>query len=130
MAKTVASAPADKVALYQKLVATDPRVERKGAAFPYTSLNGNMFSILGKDGVLCLRLPERARDAFVAKYKTKPVIMYGTLMKEYVAVPDALLAKTAQLKPYFDASYAYAESLRAKPTTKKPKAKSGSPKRA
>jgi TfoX/Sxy family transcriptional regulator of competence genes len=130
MPKTAAGAPADKVALYEKLVATDPRVERKGAALPYTSLNGNMFSILGKDGVLCLRLSEKARDAFVAKYKTKPVVMYGTLMKEYVAVPDALFAKTAELKPYFAASYAYAESLRVKPTTKKPKAKSGSPKRA
>lgn len=65
-----------------------------------------------------------------SRVETKPVVMYGTLMKEYVAVPDALLAKTAQLKPYFVASYAYAESLKAKPTTKKPKAKSGSPKRA
>jgi len=130
MAKAAPGAPADKVALYEKLVATDPRVVRKGAALPYTSLNGNMFSILGKDGVLCLRLSEKERDAFVAKYKTKPVVMYGTLMKEYVAVPEALLAKTAQLKPYFAASYEYAESLKVKATTKKAKPKSGSPKRA
>ncbi|HTE47272.1 MAG TPA: hypothetical protein VK636_18625 [Gemmatimonadaceae bacterium] len=123
MAKTAPGAPADKVALYEKLVATNPRVERKGAALPYTSLKGNMFSLLNKDGVLILRLSADARDAFVAKFKTKPVVMYGAVMPEYVAVPDALLANTAQLKPYFDASYAYVESLKAKPTTKKKAAK-------
>jgi hypothetical protein len=32
--------PADKLELYEKLVATNPKVERKGAANPYTSLNG------------------------------------------------------------------------------------------
>jgi len=62
-------------------------------------------------------------EAFVAKYKTKPVVMYGTVMPEYVAVPDDLLAKTVQLKKYFDASFDYVSSLRAKPTTKSPKAK-------
>jgi len=35
--------PADKVALYEKTVATLPAVERRGADNPYTSLNGNMF---------------------------------------------------------------------------------------
>ena len=115
---TKPAAPADKVALYETLVATNQRVKRKGATMPYTSLNGNMFSLLNKDGVLLLRLSDEDREAFVAKYKTKPVIMYGTVMPEYVAVPDELLAKTAQLKKYFDASFEYVSSLRAKPTTK------------
>jgi TfoX N-terminal domain len=123
MPKKTANAPADKVALYEKLVATNPRVERKGATMPYTSLNGNMFSLLNKEGVLLLRLSEEAREAFVAKFNTKPVVMYGTVMPEYVAVPDQLLAKTAQLKKYFDASFDYVSSLRAKPTTRKPAAK-------
>jgi TfoX/Sxy family transcriptional regulator of competence genes len=126
MPKAAASAPAEKVALYEKLVATNPRVERKGATMPYTSINGNMFSLLNKEGVLLLRLSDEAREAFVAKYKTKPVVMYGAVMPEYVAVPDDLLAKTAQLKKYFAASYEYASSLRAKPTTRKPKAKGAS----
>ena len=33
--------------------------------------------------------------------------------------PDALLAKTSELKEFFDASYAYASSLKPKPTAKK-----------
>jgi hypothetical protein len=31
-------------ALYEKLVATVPGLARRGAANPYTSLNGNMFT--------------------------------------------------------------------------------------
>ena len=49
MAKPAAGAPPpDKVALYEKLVATNPKVERKGDTVPYTSLNGRMFSYLSK----------------------------------------------------------------------------------
>lgn len=118
MPKVTAAAPADKVALYEKLVATNPKVKRKGAMMPYTSLNGNMFSLLNKEGVLLLRLSDEQRAAFVEKFKTKPVVMYGAVMPEYVAVPDDLLAKTAQLKKYFDQSVEYVSSLRAKPTTK------------
>jgi TfoX/Sxy family transcriptional regulator of competence genes len=129
MTKARAGAHSDKVALYEKLVATTPAAERKGAAFPYTAVNGNMFSILNKDGVLYLRLSDKERDAFVAEYMTKPVVMYGALMKEYVAVPDALLANTTQLARYFAASYAYAKSLKPKPTTRPPKAKTTSSRR-
>src|SRR5262249_40361121 len=70
MGKTVAEVPADKLALYEKLVATLPGVERKGATVPYTSVNGHMFSYLTKTGTLALRLPAEAREAFLAKYKT------------------------------------------------------------
>jgi TfoX/Sxy family transcriptional regulator of competence genes len=121
MSKVAPRAPADKVALYDKLVASVPRVERKGAGFPYTAVNGNMFSLLRPDGVLCLRLAEKERAAFVASYKTEPVIMYGALMKEYVAVPDALLANFPKMKRYFAASVAYAETLKPKPTKRAPK---------
>jgi hypothetical protein len=107
---------AAKLALYEKLVATNPAVERKGATMPYTSLNGHMFSVLHKDGTLALRLPTPEREAFIARYKTRLVEMYGMTMAEYVAVPDALLARTGELKPFFDASYRYVASLKAKPT--------------
>ena len=41
-------APSDREALYDKLIATIPEIERKGDANPYTSLNGNMFTLLHK----------------------------------------------------------------------------------
>jgi hypothetical protein len=119
MAKPVSTIPADKLALYEKLVATLPQVERKGATVPYTSVNGNMSSYLSKTGQLQLRLPADTRAAFLKKYKTKLTEAYGIVQKEYVAVPDALLQKTAELKPYFAMSYAYVGALKPKPTTRK-----------
>lgn len=109
-------APAEQVALYEKLVALFPDVERKGAGFPYTSVNGNMFSLLNEQGKLALRLGEKEREAFLVKYGTTLNTAYGIVMKEYVVVPDALLRDTGKLKPHFAASLTYARSLRAKPT--------------
>jgi TfoX/Sxy family transcriptional regulator of competence genes len=113
--------PAGTEELFDKLVATHPDVERKGDTMPYTSVNGNMFSVLTKEGRLALRLPADERDAFIKKYKTKLSVQYGVVMKEYVEVPDALLKKTQELKKYFTLSYKYAISLKPKPTTRKKK---------
>jgi TfoX/Sxy family transcriptional regulator of competence genes len=127
MKKTTGLTYQDKVALFDALVATNRAVNRKGATMPYTSVNGNMFSVVTKDGILALRLPADVQDAFLRKYKTTVPVMYGTVMKEYVVVPDALLEKTKELRKYFDLSYAYAGSLKAKPTTKKKGAKKKGP---
>ena len=109
---------AHRLALYEKLVATIPEVERKGATHPYTSLNGNMFSCLHPPGSLALRLPEVKREEFLKKYKTKLFQSYGVIQKEYVTVPDALLENTKELGKYFLLSYEYAKTLKAKPTKK------------
>jgi hypothetical protein len=117
----MAKAPADKVALFDALVELFPDVQRKGAGFPYTSVNGNMFSMLNENGTLALRLPEAERKAFLAKYDTTLNVSHGFVQKEYVVVPDALLASTDELREHFAASLAYAQSLRPKPTTRKKK---------
>jgi hypothetical protein len=119
MAKASADGYADSQRLYEKLVATNPQMERKGDTMPYTSLNGHMFSLLTKEGNVMLRLGTEAREAFLKKYKAKQPVQYGVVMKEYVEVPNALLKKTAELRKYFDLSYAYVGSLKPKPTTKK-----------
>ncbi|MBS1773769.1 MAG: hypothetical protein JST82_12995 [Bacteroidetes bacterium] len=113
------AAPADKVALYEKLVATNAEAELKGATMPYTSFNGNMSSYLHPSGTVALRLPAEAREAFLKKHKAYLMEAYGIVQKEYVAVPDALLKKTTELKPYFKASVDYVKSLKPKPTKKK-----------
>jgi hypothetical protein len=110
---------ADKLALYEKLVATNPEIERKGDTVPYTSVNGHMFSYLSKEGKLALRLPEADRESFLKRYKAKLCEAYGVVQREYVEVPDSLLAATRELKPYFDISYKYVSSLKPKPTKKK-----------
>jgi TfoX/Sxy family transcriptional regulator of competence genes len=110
--------PADKLALYEKLVKTNPKIERKGAANPYTSLNGHMFTYLNQSGSLALRLPEDEREKFLKKYKTTLFEAYGAVMKEYVTVPDSLLRDTKTLQQYFQLSYEYIKTLKPKPTTK------------
>ena len=121
MAKAAAAVPSDRLELYEKLVATNPKVERKGATVPYTSLNGHMYSYLSKDGKMALRLPPDDRETFLKKYKTTLCQAYGIVQPEYVVVPDALLASTRELKKYFDRSYEYVGSLKPKPTTKRKK---------
>jgi TfoX/Sxy family transcriptional regulator of competence genes len=111
--------PATKVDLYDKLIATHPEIERKGAANPYTSLNGNMFTILHNSRSLAIRLPEDKREEFLKKHKTTLFKAYGTIMKEYVAVPDALLKNTKELQKYLEFSYEYVKTLKPKPTKKK-----------
>ena len=86
-AKTAKAIPAAKLALYEKLIATDPTVERKGATIP----------------------------------KAKLALSNGVVMKEFVAVPPRLLARTAVLKPYLAISRAYAKRLGAEKGSKKPK---------
>jgi hypothetical protein len=111
----------DSLELYEKLVATNSKVQRKGATVPYTSLNGHMFSYLSKQGKVALRLPVTEREAFLKKYKAKLCEAYGVVQPEYVEVPDSLLASTAELKKFFDCSYQYVASLKPKPTTRKKK---------
>ncbi len=123
MKKSAAKAPAESVALFEALLATHPKIERKGATMPYTSVNGNMFSLLTPDGTLALRLPEAERDAFLKRYQSTLCEQYGVVMKEYVRVPRSLLENTRELAKYLDISYRYASSLKPKPTTRKKPAK-------
>jgi hypothetical protein len=109
----------EKLQLYEKLVATNPKVKLQGATVPNTALNGHMFSYLSKEGKLELRLPEADREAFLKKYKARLCEAYGKVQPEYVEVPDALLAKTAELKKYFDISYAYVAGLKPKGAAKR-----------
>jgi hypothetical protein len=125
VSKPVPKAPAESVALYDALLATHPAIEHKGATMPYTSINGNMFSLLTPEGALALRLPADEREAFLKRYDTVLCVQYGAVMKEYVQVPASLLQDTRALAKYLDISYRYACSLKPKPTTKKPATKKG-----
>ena len=86
------------LALYEKLVALQGRVDRKGDANPYTSLNGHMFSMLTKENSLALRLPDAERTAFLQRYDTTICVQYGHQLPEYVVVPDSLAAAEGSLR--------------------------------
>jgi hypothetical protein len=108
-----------EVELYERLLESHPDIERKGDANPYTSLNGNMFTLLHQSRTLAIRLPIGEREKFLKKYKTTLFEAYGAVMKEYVRVPDTLLAKPAELEKYLDMSHEYAKTLKPRATAKK-----------
>lgn len=117
--KPTPKVPAAKLALYDRLIGTNPAIERKGAALPYTSFNGNMFSFISEAGKVGIRLAKAEREQFLAKYGSSLFEAHGTVMKEYVTVPDDLLENTEELKTYLDLSYAYVQTLKPK-APKKP----------
>jgi len=109
---------ADKLELYNNLIATHPKIERKGAAHPYTSLNGHMFTYLDQTGTMGMRLPQEEVEKFLKKYKTTLFKSYGVVKKDYVTVPDTLLTNTKELKKYLEISYEYVKTLKPKSSTK------------
>jgi hypothetical protein len=106
--------PPAKLELYERLIATNPNLERKGAVHPYTSLNGHMFTYLDQTGTMGIRLPKDELEAFLKKYKTTLFESYGVVKKDYVTVPDKLLSNTNELKKYLNVSYEYVKTLKPK----------------
>jgi len=113
------SAPEDRVRLYQRLLEAVPGVaERSNFGSAYTAVNGNMYSIISKHGVVGIRLPDHDRAAFIERYGAD--LFRGDPAwppaKEYVAVPDDLLERTDELAPYLARSLAHALTLKPKAT--------------
>jgi hypothetical protein len=98
MSKASNLPPQDKIDLYDRLIDTNPNIERKGMSIPNTSLNGHMFTYLSKAGSLGIRLPKEEREDFLEKYNSTLYESHGAIMKEYVTVPDELLENTEELK--------------------------------
>ena len=127
-AKKRTSVPEDKLRLYERLIEEVAGVEAKSNfGSGYTAVNGNMYSMISKHGVVGIRLPEPERTAFIGRYDTEVFRADPAWppAKEYVAVPDRLLADTDALAPYLQRSYEYALTLKPKSTkAAKPKPKS------
>jgi hypothetical protein len=111
--------PLDRLRLYQRLLDAVPGVaEKSNFGSAYTAVNGNMYSMISKHGVVGIRLPEAERAAFMATYGTD--LFRGDPAwppaKEFVAVPDDLLERPDELAPYLERSLAYALTLKPKAT--------------
>lgn len=116
------TAPPAKVALYQRLIESVEGIDaRSNFGSAYTAVNGNMYSMISKHGVVGIRLPEPDRTAFLETHNAE--LFRGDPAwppaKEYVAVPDALLEDTETLRPYLERSYGHVQTL--KPKTRPPK---------
>ena len=111
------------LAIYSALVAPYDDLKIKGAKSDYTSMNGNMFSFLDAEGVLCFRLSEAGKVAFNLAHGTSDVVQYGAVMRGYVAVPETMFGDNAALQALFGEVVDHARMLKPKPTKKsKPKA--------
>ncbi len=107
------------IAIYDRLIAQHDGLVRKGKASAYTAMNGNMFSFVGPDGEMCIRLSKEGIAAYGADYPNDPVIRYNSVMNGYVAVPEALLRDEATLADWFAKSVIFAGTLKPKSTKKK-----------
>ena len=111
--------PPQELAAYQAVVeASGVEAVIKGAKNPYTSRNGHMFSFLTLEGTMALRLSEEMGEQFQDQYESGPVMQYNSVMRGYVSVPSALLARPAELAPWFDKAWDWIGSLPPKPTKK------------
>ncbi|MEM9311450.1 MAG: TfoX/Sxy family protein [Pseudomonadota bacterium] len=109
---------ATALARYEEVVAGHPDLKVKGKANKYTSINGNMFSALQKDGVLTVRLSEAAKKAYNDEHGTGDVISYGSVMRGYVYVTPEIWEDDQALRHVFNQCVEYAKTLKPKPTKK------------
>ena len=72
---TATSIPSDRMAAFDRLIATQPDLARKGATIPYTSLNGHMTSYLTDSGSLVLRLSPEDRSRFLTEHQDRKSVV-------------------------------------------------------
>lgn len=111
------SVPEDRLRLYRRLLDAVPgAAEKSNFGSAYTAVNGNMYSMISKHGVVGIRLPAPERAAFIERYDAD--LFRGDPAwppaKEYVAVPDDLLERTDELVPYLELSLAHVISMKPK----------------
>lgn len=107
------------LAIFDELVAMNPKFERLGKTMPYCATNTHMFALLNKDAQLGLRLSKESQEAFKSTYNTTIYKSYGAVMKDYVLVPDKMLKDVKLLSKYLDESYEYVMSLKPNPRKNK-----------
>ena len=119
--KKKTNVPEDKLELYEQLLDAARIDSKSNFGSAYTAVNGHMYSMISKYGLVGIRLPKDERDAFIEEYDTE---MFRAdpdwpPSKEMVAVPDDLLRDTKALAPYMTRSFEYTQTLKPKPTKKK-----------
>jgi hypothetical protein len=108
--------PEDALQHFTRLISSHPEMEQKGGGkMQYTSMNGNMYTLLGKTGAAGFRLNDEDAAAFIAKYDSGPLIQYGSVVKGYVVIPPQLLPDTDELAPWLAKSHKHVKTLKPKP---------------
>ncbi len=108
--------PPELLASFDAVVPGPPAVRRKMFGYPAAFVNGNMFMGLFRDQMI-LRLPEAERKELLSIEEARPFEpMPGRPMREYVAVPPAMIERQKALSVWVKKAYAYGSSLPPKPS--------------
>jgi TfoX/Sxy family transcriptional regulator of competence genes len=118
------SSSEDMIARFDRLLPTDPRVERRTMfGCPMGYCNGNLFLGLHENRFL-IRLGDDDRAALIKQFKAKPFEpMPGRKSSATLVVPDRITADPAALRSWFDKALSYVLSLPPKKPKKKAAAK-------
>jgi TfoX/Sxy family transcriptional regulator of competence genes len=99
--------------LFERVFPEDARAERRQMfGYPAGFVNGNMFGGLFAQDVM-LRLSEADRRVITEEHGARPFepMGMGRPMKEYVGVPEAIVAEPQQLREWVKRAFDYAASL-------------------
>ena len=100
--------------VYDELVASCPRFERKGKTMPYTSANGHMFSLFNKAGEIGIRFSREIQKNYLESYNTTLFKSYNSIMHGYILVTDEMLQDKDDVIRLLNESYDYVMSLEPK----------------
>ncbi len=105
------------MAAFETMIAGVAGVERKGAAMPYVSVNGNMYASISKANVIGIRLSKTDLEEFLKTYDSGLYEgMPGHFMREYGAVPAPMLVDDKLLQSWFVKCHQNALTLKSKKT--------------
>jgi len=117
MAKAKNQTDPKVMAAFDIMISSVPDVERKGAAMPYVSVNGNMYASISKANVIGLRLSKEDLAEFLINLETELFeSLPGFFQKEYGAVPAIMLSDKELLQSWFKKSHQNALTLKPKKT--------------
>lgn len=101
----------DVLTIYDRAVGAIAQFDRKGKAVPYTSANGYMFSFINKADEFGIRISPVAGKAFDEKHGTGPFMSHGSKMREYISIPNEMMADEKQIRELLYEGYNYVMSL-------------------
>jgi TfoX/Sxy family transcriptional regulator of competence genes len=119
-------APPALIEKFLAVIPDDPKIEhRKMFGYPAAFINGNLFAGLHQE-TLMVRLSEADRDRARIDVRAETFEpMPGRAMREYMALPDHVVAEPIELGKWVERSIAYASSLPAKAPKPRRKKKAG-----
>ena len=119
-------APPALIETFLAVIPDDPKIKhRKMFGYPAAFINGNLFAGLHQE-TLMVRLSEADRDRARSDLQAEAFEpMPGRAMREYMVLPDHVVAEPIELGKWVERSIAYALSLPPKAPKSRRKRKAG-----